>query len=248
MATTCGYNEPSSISRRATNTPLPSKLFFVFFATFRRSLNLHVDPHLPIDPNSTAAIQSILDRIRSGDESSVQQLFDVTMERLRKLAKKIGGNIPSIKRFEQTDDLLQNAMVRLWKAFERHHPATPLDYYRLASAIIRRELIDMSRKHFGPRGMGANIAQSAIMNPDGHQSPVDAHGDETNEPASLGRWTEFHEYVEKLNEETKTLFDLLWYQGLSLGDAALITGSSERTLRRKWKSARLELYEKLLEP
>ena len=104
------------------------------------------------DPNSTAAVQSLLDRIREGDQPAIQVLLSATLERLRALAKKIAGNIPRVKQFEQTDDLLQNSMVRLWKAFERHHPPTPLDYYRLASAIMRRELIDMSRHYFGRRG------------------------------------------------------------------------------------------------
>ncbi len=35
-----------------------------------------------------------------------------------------------------------------------------LDYFRLAAATIRRELIDLSRRHFGPHGIGANHAKS----------------------------------------------------------------------------------------
>jgi RNA polymerase sigma factor (sigma-70 family) len=207
-----------------------------------------MEPQLPIDPNSTAAVQSILDRMRSGDESSVQALLEATLGRLRILAQKIGSNIPAVKRYEQTDDLLQNAMIRLWKAFDRHKPTTPLDYYRLASAIMRRELIDMSRQLFGPEGLGANMAKSAMLNASAVHSPLDAVGDETNDPNSLARWTEFHEYVDQLDEESKTLFDLLWYQGLSLDDAASLAGMSERTARRRWKAARLDLYRALLEP
>ncbi len=200
------------------------------------------------DPNSTAAVQSLLDRIREGDQPAIQVLLSATLERLRTLAKKIAGNIPRVKQFEQTDDLLQNSMVRLWKAFERHHPPTPLDYYRLASAIMRRELIDMSRHYFGAQGMGANQVRAPQTADTGGESPIDFQGDETSEPQKLGRWTEFHQYVEGLGDEERTLFDLLWYQGLSLDAAAQIIGSSERTTRRRWKAARLVLYRTLMEP
>ncbi len=32
----------------------------------------------------------------------------------------------------------------------------------------------------------------------GAESPIDFLGDETSEPQKLGQWTEFHEYVERL--------------------------------------------------
>ncbi len=202
----------------------------------------------PADPNSTAAVQSLLDRICEGDQASVQTLLTATFDRLRLLAKKIVGNIPGVSHFEQTDDLLQNSMVRLWKAFEKHHPPTTLEYYRLASSIMRRELIDMSRHYFGPEGMGANLARTVYSADAGAISPIDFQGDETSEPHKLSRWTEFHEYIEHLEQDDRTLFDLLWYQGLTLEVAAQITGSSERTTRRRWKAARLALYRTLLEP
>ncbi len=82
----------------------------------------------------------------------------------------------------------------------------------------------------------------------GHRrgSPVELHGDETSEPLKLSQWTEFHEYIDGLSEEDKELFDLLWYQGLTLGEAAVLTGNSERTLRRRWKNVRLVLYQQLM--
>lgn len=202
------------------------------------------------DPNSTAAVQRLLDLIRNGDRGSVEALLNVTTQRLTALARKILGNIPNVRRFEQTDDLLQNSMVRLWKAFDRHAPATPLDYYRLASSLMRRELIDMSRHYFGPEGAGANLAlaQEHLSDQSAMESPIDLESDETSEPAKLGRWTEFHEYVDTLPEEDRTLFDLLWYQGLTLDEAAVLMDSSERTIRRRWKAARMTVYEKLMEP
>lgn len=202
----------------------------------------------PASYHSTAAVQELLERVKQGDPNSVQSLLNISISRLRQLAKKISSNIPGVSRWEQTDDLLQNSMIRLWKALENHHPSTPLDYYRLASAIMRRELIDLSRHYFGAEGIGANHARTGGMQDSGMQSPIDQHADETSEPSKLSEWTEFHMYVDSLSEEDRTLFDLLWYQALTLTQAAEILGSSERTVRRRWKLVRMTLYEAILEP
>jgi RNA polymerase sigma factor (sigma-70 family) len=197
------------------------------------------------DPHSTVAIQGWLDRLIAGDASSSQALLDASMDRLRHLTKRIIGDIPGVKRWEQTDDVLQNASIRLWRALDKHHPATPLDYYRLASSIIRRELIDLSRHYFGAEGIGANHARTGSLVDTTSGKPD--FGSDTSNPEQLGQWTEFHEYVEALPEDDRLLFDLLWYQGLTLNQAAAITGSSERTMRRHWKLARLALYQKLVD-
>lgn len=168
------------------------------------------------------------------------------MDRLRLLAKKILADHPALKRWEEIDDVVQNSSLRLWKALEKHHPPTPLDFYRLAAAVIRRELIDLARHYFGPLGLGANQGKSWHQNGSQLASPVDEMADGTNDPVKLGSWSEFHEYVERMPAEEQVLFDLIWYQGLTIVDAAEALGSSERTLRRRWRSARINLHRALL--
>ncbi len=192
-------------------------------------------------------VQRLLDLLGSGDPEASRQLLDASMERLRHLSRKILADIPGVSRWEDTDDLLQNGAVRLWKALENHHPPTPLDYFRLAAAVIRRELIDLSRHYFGPEGMGKNHARSWVQDGEVVAAPAESSPDETYDPQRLGRWTEFHEYVEKLPDEERALFDLLWYQGMTLGDAAELLGAAERTTRRRWKTARVNLYRILLD-
>ncbi len=197
-------------------------------------------------PTSTVIVQRLLDMLHAGDPNAPQQLLDVSTQRLRHLSRKILSDIPGVKRWEDTDDLLQNGSIRLWKALEKHHPPTTLDYFRLAAAVIRRELIDLSRHYFGPEGMGTNLLRSGNVAPDDGFRRAEQASDESHEPQELGRWTEFHEYIEGLPDEDRTLFDLLWYQGLTLGEAAELTGISERTIRRRWKSARVQVYQRLL--
>ncbi len=195
--------------------------------------------------SSTVVIQGLLDQMRSGDQDASRNLLNATMERLRSLAKKILADRPGVQRWEGIDDVLQNSAVRLWKALEKNHPATPKDYFRLAAAVIRRELIDLTRHYFGPRGLAANHAKSWGHESDRVASPVDLKSDNTHDPVKLKSWTEFHEYIEGLPDEERLLFDLLWYQSLTLSEAAEVMNSSERTVRRKWRSARLKLFNDL---
>lgn len=195
---------------------------------------------------STVIVQKLLDELKAGQPDASQRLLSVTMERLRCLVQRIIADHAAIKRWEDLDDVLQNSSLRLWRALEKHHPATPLEYFRLAATVIRRELIDLSRRYFGPHGIGANQAKSWLVKDSRGNSPVDLASDGTNEPMKLGCWSEFHEYIDKLPQEEQLLFDLLWYQGLTLGEAAEVTGMSERTLRRRWRATRINLHQALL--
>ncbi len=200
------------------------------------------------ETSATTIVQSLLRRIEAGDQLAVRSLLETTEHRLRLLAKKVSTNIPGVKAFEQTDDLLQNSMIRLWRAFETHHPATPLDFYRLASSIMRRELIDLSRHYFGPNGIARIHVTPFLPMQDTSRSVIEVPSDDTSDPQKLSLWTEFHVYIESLDDQERMLFDLLWYQGFNLHQAAEIIGGSERTIRRQWKIARLSLYQTLLEP
>ncbi len=200
----------------------------------------------PSQTSSTIVVQRLLDLLKAGDTDASRQLLEVTMERLRILSRKILSDIPGVERWEEIDDLVQNSSIRLWKALEKHHPPTPLDYFRLAAAVIRRELIDLSRRYFGPHGLAANQAKSWQAGSQSAASPVDMMGNSTYDPVNLSNWTEFHQYVEKLPEEERTLFDLLWYQGMTLNEAAESIGSSERTVRRHWQLARVTLFRALM--
>ena len=66
-----------------------------------------------------------------------------------------------------------------------------------------------------------------------------------DDPANLAIWTEFHARVEQLPDEERAVFDLLWYQELSRPETARLLGISERTVKRRWASARLRLHKVL---
>ena len=73
--------------------------------------------------------------------------------------------------------------------------------------------------------------------------PVD---DATGPTTSLER-RELHELVEALPDEKREIVDLLFYQGLPQSETAALLGVSERTVKRRWRAARLALQEVLMD-
>jgi RNA polymerase sigma-70 factor (ECF subfamily) len=196
--------------------------------------------------NQTVQVQGWLDRLQAGDESARKELLNCACERLTRLTRKMLKGYPRLKRWEQTDDVLQNAAVRLYRALGQVRPASAADFFRLAALNIRRELLDLAKHYYGPQGRGAK-----------HASVGQARGDESGTPAAyeppapgegpdrLAAWTEFHAQIDRLPDEERETFDLLWYQGLSQAEAASLLNVSERTIKRRWQSARLKLHEAL---
>jgi RNA polymerase sigma-70 factor (ECF subfamily) len=195
----------------------------------------------------TIQIQRLLDRLQAGDEAARTELINCACARLERLTRKMLGNWERVHRWEQTCDVLQNALMRLYRSLVEARPARPLDFFRLAALNIRRELQDLAKHYYGPRGVGANHATAAwsvARDADSNQPAYEA-AEEGEDPANLAAWTEFHAQVGRLPDDERAVFDLLWYQELSQVEAAALLSISPRTLKRRWASARLRLHELL---
>src|SRR5438445_7859908 len=101
-------------------------------------------------------LQVWIDRLQAGDPTARDQLLGHACERLRRLTRKMLKDFSRVKRWELTDDVLQNALLRLWTALGKVIPRDARDFYALAALQIRRELIDLARRYYGPKGMAAN--------------------------------------------------------------------------------------------
>jgi DNA-directed RNA polymerase specialized sigma24 family protein len=197
--------------------------------------------------SQSSLIDDWLGRLRQGDDSARDVLIQHSCERLRLLTRRMLNDYERVRRWEATDDVLQNALLRLHRALSEVHPTSARDYINFAAIQIRRELIDLARRHFGPHGIGT-------MQDSGQCGPADAGsraagcpepgdgGDGTFNPAGLAEWTEFHAQVAALPDATREVFQLIWYEGLTQGEAAVVLGVSRRTVIRQWRVACVELY------
>ena len=186
----------------------------------------------------TAVLGRWLERLRDGDEAARSEVINHACQRLEALTRRMLRHYPRLRRWEQTGDVLQNAVVRLHRSLATVLPESPARFYGLAAAQIRRELTDLARHHFGPEGGAAHHHTDGAEQTSG---PVGNKADNGGEPSTLAEWTEFHEKVQRLPEAEREVFDLLWYEGLTQAEAAQVLGVTERTVKNRWRSAKLEL-------
>jgi RNA polymerase sigma-70 factor (ECF subfamily) len=192
-------------------------------------------------------IQRCIDRLRLGDPTVRDELLAHTVGRLTRMTHIMLREFPAVHRWEDTDDVLQNAVLRLSRALGEVQPPTAADFFRLAGAQIRRELLDLARRYSGPRGLsGSKAARAGPVEFSADDSAAGLElSDTTNDPDRLPVWTDFHRAVEALPAEEREVFDLLFYQGLSQPEAAAVLAVSERTIKRRWQAARLRLVDVL---
>ncbi|GIW81766.1 MAG: hypothetical protein KatS3mg105_3573 [Gemmatales bacterium] len=186
---------------------------------------------------TTAHLDSLLGRLRSGDGKAREELIEASLERLRFLARQMLNRQIDLRQLCDTDDILQQSMLRLYQALQQIHPASVREYIGLAARQIRWVLLDLGRRAANVRSQFCPPNDGAALE---NRPPADQ-----DEPSSIAEWTEFHEIIDKLPEEDREMFNLLFYQGLSQEEAAAILGLSVRTVKRRWQQARLHLRERL---
>jgi RNA polymerase sigma factor (sigma-70 family) len=191
------------------------------------------------DTNSQySMMQQLLPRAVAGDDAAIDALLRHCGDRLTLLTRRMLGDFQRVRRWAETDDVLQNAMLRLVKAMRSVKPTNSRDFLALATLQIRRELLDLARRYYGPEGIGANHDSQGR---DEAHRPLDK-SDVRHEPSSLAQWTELHEQIGALPEEEREVVGLLFYQGLTQTEAAELLGISLRTLQRRWHDALCKLH------
>jgi RNA polymerase sigma-70 factor (ECF subfamily) len=185
-------------------------------------------------------------RLPGGGEMDRNALIEHASKRLRRLTRKMLRCYPGVGRWEETDDVLQNALIRLDKALSEVLMESAQHFWNLAAMQIRRELIDLARHHFGPLGPGGkHYTDGTGRAPDDPGGVLHGYPAEEGEPSSLEEWTEFHKQVERLPDAEREVLNLLWYGKLSQKKAAEELGISLETVKRRWQSARFLLYQAL---
>jgi len=195
----------------------------------------------PTDPGTDTQLQGLIDLALKGDSSAHNALLNHACDRLLRLTRKMFHGYPNLRRWEATDDVFQNSMLRLHRALAEVRVESVRHFFNLAAMQVRRELLDLAKHHFGPQGAGAK------HHTDGQPADDDGgslHG-WSEEPDDLSGWSEFHAQVGTLPEDEREVINLLYYEGLTQEESARVLEISLRTLKRRWHSARLKLYEGL---
>lgn len=186
--------------------------------------------------DTSAALEDCLRRLAAGDLTARDQIVELCAGRLRALAHRMLGGFPVVRGEADTDDVLQNAALRLHRALGDLAVTgqTPRSVLALAATQVRRELLDLARRCRGPESRAANRGTNALPGGMGGLV-VEAAADE---PEPLDRWEEFHRAIADLPEEEREVVHLAWYMGADQRTIAAVVGCSTRTVKTRWRSAR----------
>ena len=189
------------------------------------------------DFNYTGRLEELLKGYDASKPETFDELIRFSIKRLEMLVRHQLGKEEYIHRWEQTGDVLQNATLRLYRALSEVCPKSKKEYFSLAATMIRREILDLARKYRSQKSDAAHH-QTTSLNDLSNGTIRPWEGEST---ASPDQWLMFHEAVDQLDPDERTLFELRFYQGMDLEQAAETPNISERTARRRWRSARIAL-------
>ena len=191
----------------------------------------------------SSTLHELIARFSQGDDAALNAMIRHNTQRLEVLARHMLRRYPALRRWVETGDVLQNSFVRLIRALETVKIESPRHFMALSALQIRRELIDLTRHYYGPAGLAANYESHAGVDAK-ERANVDV-ADLSHEPNTLAQWRELHEQIGSLPDREREAIDVLYFEGLSQADAAIVLGVSVRTVQRRWHSALLLLHEKL---
>ena len=194
-----------------------------------------------MEPEDTddSELASCLSRLAAGDLSARDRIIELCAGRLRSLAHRMLRRFPNVRRWDDTDDVFQNASLRLHRALGQLDSAAPRSVMALAATQLHRELIDLARKHAGPASYAANHGTNVIRRGPDRDDALLRHVDRAADAAApLDRWEEFHAAVERLPDDSREVFQLAWYLGADQKTIASLVGCSERTVKTRWREAR----------
>jgi RNA polymerase sigma factor (sigma-70 family) len=192
--------------------------------------------------DSSEILKQLLCRCATGDDVAREELIAHCSARFQTLTRSIMRGYPGVGRWEQTDDVCQQATLKIWEELKLRPFESELHFFRSSARIIRHILIDLSRSYAGPQGLGRNHATfpSVSDRAAAGQAVIEATC-ETYDPQMLAQWSELHTTIESLSPASVEMFDLIYYHEFSQAAVGKLLGLSERHVRRRWGKARDEL-------
>ncbi|MCA9129641.1 MAG: sigma-70 family RNA polymerase sigma factor [Planctomycetales bacterium] len=199
-----------------------------------------------ISTNGQHRTELLIERATQGERQAFDELILHVSGRLCEIAHGMLARYPRVRRWEETDDIMQDALLKLHRSLSVVQPKSAAEFFGLAATQLRRILIDLSRHYYGVYGAGTRHHSDhggTLEIPAALESVANSEC-----PDSLDEWTSFHQAIEQLSDPEKETFSMMWYSGLTQRQIAQLSGISERTVIRRLNRARLSLHEKLHDP
>jgi RNA polymerase sigma factor (TIGR02999 family) len=181
-----------------------------------------------------AEITALLLAVGGGDRAAFDRLFEAVYAELRTIAHR------QLRRFSasetlDTTSLVHEAFLKFskqehWSVENRGH------FYGLAARAMRSVVIDRARRRGRVKRGGGQLLVELDM--ERFAAPTRA--------SELVAIDESLTRLETAEPELAQLVEWRFFAGLSIEDIAELLGVSDRTVKRRWRSARAFLYQDLV--
>jgi RNA polymerase sigma factor (sigma-70 family) len=194
-----------------------------------------------MDHDTTAELQSLLDRLRVGDKTARREFLEQVCARLRRLAARIlFDSFPGLQARHDVDSVVHETWLRLMQAMDKSDPPTVADFFRLAAHKIRQVLLDMAAKQ-----RRIDQRETFLTGGDSQHPGRSEVGNQTYDAARLSLWTEFHNKVGHLEEPQRSVFEMHYYLGLPQAQIAEVLNLHPRKVSYLWIEATESLADEL---
>ena len=187
----------------------------------------------------TVYMHHCVERWQVGDRAAADELLQVVATRLEHLTRKMLRGFPVVREWAETMDVLQGSLIRLLNTLQKMRPESTRHFFNLAAVQIRRELLDLGRHFAGERFARLTTPGSAD---ESHSAGLCDPADPNSNDGDLDLWCRFHEAVDDLPTEEREVMGLVFYHGWTQVQIAELFQVDERTVRRRWQSACLQLH------
>jgi RNA polymerase sigma-70 factor (ECF subfamily) len=186
----------------------------------------------------TNEMQGFIARWRAGDRTAADGLIRRTGNRLPRLAARMYRGFPNVRPLAEPGDVVQASWLRLLHTLRSLTPDSTREFFILAAVHIRRELLDLARK---AKSRPLQTVSLHLAGGDVGSSDFPVAEPEHREPDDFDLWARFHVAVEELPDDLREIVNLVFYHGRTQREIAAWFGKDERTIRRWWAEACLEL-------
>ncbi len=184
--------------------------------------------------NLEVDLGQLIQRAQAGDAGALEQLFAVTYDDLKILARARLRASPKMTVLDTTA-LVNESYLRLAQS-GRLRPQDRAHFVRYAARAMRSVVVDFVRRRAAERRGGDQVRVELTT------GVIDTTAEGEDEILKV------HEALEQLREmdaRAVSVVEMRYFAGMSEVEIAAALGVTERTVRRDWEKARLLLAEAL---
>jgi RNA polymerase sigma factor (TIGR02999 family) len=194
-----------------------------------------IDRETVVGPASSKEIKEILLQRGAGDPKTIEAIFPVVYNELRRLAR-YHLRLERPNHTLQTTALVHEAYLRLAEQ-ESLAVQNKAHFFGIAAQLMRWILVDYERKRrAAKRGAGVTkvVLDQAVVAAGPSQPDVD-----------LLVLDQALDRLAKLDPQQSQIIELRYFGGLSIEDTSAFLGISPATVKRSWSSARAWLLREM---